>query len=79
MPAFQRKQRVLGRKQLQGALPAAFLVLAAQSMAFLPGARFDHSHRDFAAGEHGFDCLDAPPYLKPLLAPYFGMACARSM
>ena len=60
MPAFQRKQRVLGRKQLQGALPAAFLVLAAQSMAFLPGARFDYSHRDFAAGEHGLDCPDGP-------------------
>ena len=73
MPAFQRKQRVLGRKQLQGALPAAFLVLAAQPMEFLPGARLDHSHRDFAAGDDCLERADGPAVFEAAAGALAGM------
>ena len=68
-----------GRKQLQGLLPPAFLVLAGESPEPFPGRRLD----DFTGIEHSAIAASiaptARPYLKPDDAPCFGIACARSI
>jgi hypothetical protein len=78
-PTPLAREQAVGRwKQLQSALPAAFLVLAAQLMEFLPGARLDHSHRDFAAGDHGLDCADGPAVFEAAAGALF-RHCLRAL
>src|SRR6516164_2883722 len=53
-----------GREQLQCALPAGFLVAAAELMKLLPRGGLDDRQRDCAAGDHAFDRADGAAILE---------------
>ena len=60
MVFLARERRMRGRKQLQGLLPRAFLVLAGESPEPFPDRRLDDFDRDRTQGDCRFDRADRP-------------------